>query len=241
MGGQERTPFEIIRASRQGRSGGAPAAPSWWSSEVSSRPRGGVVDWVTRPIHLRISRLAILIVLLVLAALVGVAYELGTRSTPDSLGVAADNRSQEMLARARMASPRNDLVQRGEQADADSSMGSGATEPRRDARLEGVAAATPADRVPGLNYFCVMTLRSSHRANAERVAEYLRRNGVPAGVVETRSGYLQILALRGFSKAGSAEAIDFKKKLTTLGRAWKAQDGASDWTGIYAIKYQSGG
>lgn len=232
MGTHDKTPFEIIRASSQGER--ATETPSWWDSQPSGRGGGGgFIAWATEPVRVRISRLAVAIIAIVCLAGVGVAYELGARSKAVAPGEVADARSAELLARLRMEPAREELADAASERGgaAERSVGKGPGDRGPDGRVDAT------DRVPGLNYFCVMTLKTSHRDNAERVAGFLRKNGVPAAVIETGSGYLQILALRGFERASSPQAVDFKKKLTTLGRSWKAQGGARDWSSAYAIKY----
>lgn len=238
MVGPERTPFEIIRASRPER--GGMEAPSWWSSRPTGNRRGGPVGWLTQPIHLRISRLAVAVVLVVLAAGFGLAYELGTRSPNDIAGQRADQRSAELMSQM-LASPVNrSLLQRGGVDEVSGEEGgdrAGHPPPGKP-----VQAMRAEDRVAGLNYYCVMTLGSARRENAEEVAAFLRRNHVPADVVETRkrngSGLVRVFALRGFERKSSAAAEDFRKKLTHLGRAWKAGGGASDWHDTFLVKYR---
>lgn len=108
-------------------------------------------------------------------------------------------------------------------------------------------AATPASSVPtigdprqaGMNYYIVAR---EHAAEAERVAAYLRSNGVDALVVEDSSPpWRLVVALRGFAPGtlSSDAALEYRSRLHTLGRAWKRDHrGTTDFSDAYAQKYQ---
>jgi len=240
MVGQDRTPFEIIRASRPER--GGMEAPTWWSSRPGPAQRGGTIGWLTRPIHLRINRLAIAAVLIVFAAGLGVAYELGTRARPSNAGRQADARSAEQMSQLLASSVNRSLARDDQRAANDRNQAGETTAGGSRSRDPGVEAMQAEDRTPGLNYYCVMTLPASRRENAEKVAAFLRRNDVPADVVQTGGdgrGTVRVFALRGFERKSSPAAVDFKKKLTALGRAWKARGGFRGWNDTYLIKYRA--
>jgi hypothetical protein len=98
-------------------------------------------------------------------------------------------------------------------------------------------------REPGLNYFRLVTMPGNARASGERAVRFLRRNGVDAALVPMKNNNsLKLIALRGFESPNSDPAArQFKRRLQSLGREWKAQHrGSSDWEDLYPEKYRPG-
>jgi hypothetical protein len=91
----------------------------------------------------------------------------------------------------------------------------------------------------GLNYFVIMR---GNKVDADRAAEFLRSNGVDAGVFPTKDrGLFEVIALRGFkgSEIMSSEAGALKTRIQTLGRAWKRdQRGADAFESMYPRKHK---
>ncbi len=249
MATSHKTPFEVIRS--ESNKGARLEVPEWWQSSKgggrggrggSSEPerRRGLAAWLAEPIRLRVARgLAILIVLLVLAMLIG-AYQLGQRAGAGAEAGLA--RSKERLNELRNQ-PVDSLLLRSVAA---TDGGAGAAE--SPASAAGAAAnpggAQPANRtgarqarVPGLNYFCLVTVPEANRAELEKARQFLRQNRVDAIIQPVDNHQLQLIALPGFARPYSPEAEEFKSLLRVLGRAYKAKDGGTDWSDLYAIKY----
>lgn len=98
-------------------------------------------------------------------------------------------------------------------------------------------------REAGLNYFRLETVPSNGREEGRAAVRFLRQNGVDAALIPIKNGNsLKLVALRGFESPYSDQAAQqFKRKLESLGRAWKTQhDGSSDWMDMYPEKYRPG-
>lgn len=98
-------------------------------------------------------------------------------------------------------------------------------------------------RQPGLNYFRLIELPQAAREEGAKAVEFLKENGVDAGLVSVNNGRsYKLLALRGFDRVGSPEAQAYGEKLKQLGRMWKAKFKAvsSDWHDLYPEKYVPG-
>jgi len=251
MATSHKTPFEVIRS--ESNKGARLEVPEWWQSSKgggrgdrggSSDPerRRGLAAWLAEPIRLRVARgLAILIVLLVLAILVG-AYQLG-RQRAGAGAEAGLARSKERLNELRNQ-PVDSLLLRSVAA-TEGGAGPAEGDP---ASAAGVAAnpggSRPANRtasrqarVPGLNYFCLVTVPEANRAELEKARQFLKQNRVDAIIQPVDNSQLQLIALPGFARPYSPEAEEFKSLLRVLGRAYKAKDGGTDWSDLYAIKY----
>lgn len=94
-------------------------------------------------------------------------------------------------------------------------------------------------RIDGMNYFVVATLP---KAEAERAAAYLARNGVPAarlGAVPGRSLY-PVVTLRGFEPGTlkQPEAQQYRALIQRLGRDYKRDEkGPVDFSDLWLQKY----
>lgn len=97
-------------------------------------------------------------------------------------------------------------------------------------------------RQPGLNYFRLTALPGSGKDEGQRAVEFLRENGIDAGLIPVNNGRSwKLLALRGFDRIGSPEAKGHAEQLRKLGRLWKAQHkGSSDWNDAIFEKYVPG-
>lgn len=95
-----------------------------------------------------------------------------------------------------------------------------------------------ASRQVGYNYFVLAT---SNHDETQRLAQFLRENGVDAGVFpQHNGGSFQVVALRGFPRdqLTSQSRKDYERELRRLGRLWKTQkSGSSDLADMYPDLY----
>ncbi len=117
-----------------------------------------------------------------------------------------------------------------------------ADQPTRASETRTAPSTRPAGdpREPGLNYFIVAYDR---QAEAERAAEFLRSNGVPAAAVpaDTSPDRYYVVSLRGFpaSEVGSSAYTEHRSLLMRLGRVWKRDHrGTDDFSSVWAQKHQ---
>lgn len=94
-------------------------------------------------------------------------------------------------------------------------------------------------RQAGYNYFILAT---SNHDESQRLAQFLRENGVDAGVFpQHNGGSFQVVALRGFPRdqLTSPARKDYERELRRLGRIWKTQkSGSSDLADMYPDLYR---
>lgn len=114
-------------------------------------------------------------------------------------------------------------------------------------RNRGAAGSADDPRVPGQNYFVLMELpRSGGAEEGRRAIEFLKGNGVDAGVLLINNGKYKLVALKAFDRVGTPgsrppEVKTFEDRVKSLGRLWKAKHGGSwDWRDAYPEKYVPG-
>ncbi len=96
-------------------------------------------------------------------------------------------------------------------------------------------------RSNGHNYFILMSVKQSHRDEADRAAKYLKSNGVDAAVLPTKNRSVVLVVLQGFApplRPQQSKIDALRNKLKALGRSWKGtHKGSTDWYDLYLDKH----
>ncbi|MFA7236543.1 MAG: hypothetical protein WC058_06745 [Phycisphaeraceae bacterium] len=245
-----KTPFEVLRdrspAQQPSRLSHRPAEPPPASVSPISKTSGGSGGSGGKPsggggeVRLRLSHKTIAFAAVLFIALIIITFELGRGSGSPQQQTNA--RSTQKLNELRQTEV-NALLLRTDTDASEPSPKPGQSESFPGASAVPGSSSTSSDRadprVPGYNYFCLATMPPRYRAEADRAVAFLQRNRVDAAVFSVDNHWLQVVALRGFDTASSPQAKDYQSLLRSLGRSWKAEHrGWSDWSDLYAVKYQ---
>lgn len=234
------------------------------SGETGGPERRRTRGWLWRRRRFHLAPGLLLILGVVLVAMLVTAYELGRRSASAELaGEATGGDGSPTGTQAMQDQPINAALMR---RDGDGSRAAGSSEARDRTNRAGDASQATGDgsnessigpvhespsaapdffvsdsardpRQVGYNYFCVATLPSQYKSEAQRAVRFLEGNDVDAAAISV-DNWIQIVALRGFDSPTSPEARQMESLLRGLGRIWKAEHrGGRDWSDLYPMKY----
>jgi len=239
-------------------------APASEAGEPDDPARRRPQNWLWRSRRFQLAPGLLLVLGVVLLAMLVTAYELGRRSafaelaggspgadrTPaDSDAIQNQPINAALMRRDGGGSRNGGTDTRARQPDAASDAGgttaNGANRspqaPVHDATGSSpgffVSGSAEDPRRRGYNYFCVATLPSQYKSEAERAVKFLEANDVDAAAISV-DNWIQIVALRGFESPTSPQARQMESLLRGLGRIWKAEHrGGRDWSDLYPMKY----
>lgn len=99
---------------------------------------------------------------------------------------------------------------------------------------QGPSTGSPPARVKGKHYLIIQSMMGNtdrHKADAQKIVEFLHRNGEEAETRPTTSGSWVVLSFRPYDSPQSPEAIQFAQKIEELGKKYtsRAEGGQYDF------------
>lgn len=203
------------------------------------RAVGNLGRWMRSPVEMKLGRGALLVGILLIGALTAGAYLIGYLMERERSEAQLSDYKKNLgpFAELRMVEPNRSLIPPYLMGNADEISSELALKSTQISENGLPASSDP--RKIGLNYYRLEQYPEHGRSEAERAASFLKAKGVDAGLIVTKDGKkLFLFAFKGFVKTSSPEAREYRERLLTLGREWKAQHkGTSDWSTLFAKKH----